>query len=225
MMTRTKDKTKTDVEGEEIGTSPRDPLLEFYDILSSRSVGDLTFNINKDQISLSPVGIKSSRGEMERYFHLITDFALTLASMSLEIEGLRKINDKDPLVTEYDALSETLKSCNLFVTGFADNPSGRGYSIAVSIGQKKDGDNDLGEVKASDMEVKYDSIKYGLKAQAENGYRILNCGALQNWFRARCLAVKCELISIDDGATLKGSGVDKKGADDYLTRTKKQLGG
>jgi hypothetical protein len=205
---------------EENKAPPRTILLEYFDVVASRSEGELIFDNVKEQINLSPLEIGNSLKEKFMYFKFRTSTMNIMAHISTTIDELRDKHDKTDrekeLVDEYDGLDGEMASCNQVIIKAIQSDAGGVIEFDIQtwvtvrteyeINGKKKYKMVPEQVPNGNIKCSPDQYLRGVELAEENGYRRLNCTAGYNFYKALKMAVRCKFISKTDVTKIKASG-------------------
>lgn len=208
-------------------------FIRYFSVLSSQITGDFNFDFVRTMIAFFPIWISEGKDQEQIHERYISATMFIMSSLWPSVSKEYGTDRATEFDVEYQKIDSEMNACNIVevYTKSTDDPTAKGDMEIVWGASLKDecaDKNKMVEVRESKKTIfcKKEFYDQGLHCARENGYSRVNCGARGLFYRAMKMAAEKEMMDPEKSVVhINGPGVSQKGTDDYLTKTKKQLGG
>ncbi len=202
-------------------------FIRYFTVLASKVDGDFDLDFIRTNIALFPLWIAEGKDQQQIHERYVNATMFILAAV--HSESVQNELDEDAR-EELASLENEINACNIVevYTSSTEDVTAKGDIDILWGTSMKDKDASSVVVKDSSKRVfcRKEFYEQGLHTATENGYRRINCGARALFYRALKLAASCGMLDAEKNTiSIRGRGINAEETDDYLSKTKRQLGG
>jgi hypothetical protein len=200
-------------------------FIRYFTVLASKINGDFSFDFTRTMISFFPIWIAEGKDQEEIHERYISATIFILSSLWPYVS-----DEITPFNKEYKEIDTAMNSCNIVEVSTKpyEDPTEKGdIQIMWGASTQHVSDNKEVQITPSTRTIfcKKEFYEQGIHCARENGYSRVNCGARSLFYRAMKLASNAGMLDPEKNTVkIAGPGVSQKQTDDFLSKSKKQLG-
>jgi len=204
-------------------------FMRFFEILAGKVSGRFSLDITRSVILLSSQWIAEGPNQQNMHDRYSTSTHLIMAAIYPIIRSMDDGEKKKEAMDEYESIEKIMNSCDIVevaVVGGVNVKDTNEFRLVTKVSESdEDGSckTTLHELKST-VVCKQSNYNDGVMAASENGYRRVNCAARRMYYRALKLAFSIGYLNAEKPLEVEGEGVSQKQTDDFLSKSKKQLG-